>query len=125
MLQIDLVGPLKSSQFKYFLSGIEVFTKYRQQEPIPEQPSAELEFPSPEPPSRRPPSFPPYTLTPLDSRSILTSPHSLFSVSSVLPLLDKLFDPQMSSQTLDTPIQPEETTYFARKTENLHTEQHL
>ena len=28
MLQIDLVGPLKSSQYKYVLSGIDVFTKY-------------------------------------------------------------------------------------------------
>ena len=28
-LQIDLVGPLKSSQYKYVLSGIDVFTKYR------------------------------------------------------------------------------------------------
>ena len=28
MLQINLVGPLKSSQFKYVLSGIDVFTKY-------------------------------------------------------------------------------------------------
>ena len=28
MLQIDLVGPLKSTQFKYVLSGIDVFTKY-------------------------------------------------------------------------------------------------
>ena len=28
MLQIDLVGPLKSSQYKYALSGIDVFTKY-------------------------------------------------------------------------------------------------
>ena len=28
MLQIDLVCPLKSSQFKYVLSGIDVFTKY-------------------------------------------------------------------------------------------------
>ena len=28
MLQIDLVGPLKSSQFKYVLSGTDVFTKY-------------------------------------------------------------------------------------------------
>ena len=28
MLQIDLEGPLKSSQFKYVLSGLDVFTKY-------------------------------------------------------------------------------------------------
>ena len=28
MLQIDLEGPLKSSQFKYVLSGTDVFTKY-------------------------------------------------------------------------------------------------
>ena len=28
MLQIDLVGPIKSWQFKYVLSGIDVFTKY-------------------------------------------------------------------------------------------------
>ena len=28
MLQIDLVGPLMSSQFKYVLSGIDIFTKY-------------------------------------------------------------------------------------------------
>ena len=28
MLQIDLVGPLKSSQYKYVLRGIDVFTKY-------------------------------------------------------------------------------------------------
>ena len=28
MLQIDLAGPLKSTQFKYVLSGIDVFTKY-------------------------------------------------------------------------------------------------
>ena len=28
MLQIDLVGPLKSSQYKYVLSGLDVFTKY-------------------------------------------------------------------------------------------------
>ena len=28
ILQIDLVGPLKSTQFKYVLSGIDVFTKY-------------------------------------------------------------------------------------------------
>ena len=28
MLQIDLVGSLKSTQFKYVLSGIEVFKKY-------------------------------------------------------------------------------------------------
>ena len=28
MLQIDLVGPRKSSQYKYVLSGIDVFTKY-------------------------------------------------------------------------------------------------
>ena len=28
MLQIDLVGPLKSSQYKYVLSGTDVFTKY-------------------------------------------------------------------------------------------------
>ena len=28
MLQIDLVGPLKSSHFRYVLSGIDVVTKY-------------------------------------------------------------------------------------------------
>ena len=28
MLQIDLVGPLMSTQFKYNSSGIDVFTKY-------------------------------------------------------------------------------------------------
>ena len=28
MLQIDLVGTLKTSQYKYVLSGIDVFTKY-------------------------------------------------------------------------------------------------
>ena len=28
MLEIDLIGPLTSTQFKYVLSGIDVFTKY-------------------------------------------------------------------------------------------------
>ena len=28
MLQIDLVGPLKSPLFKYVLSGLDLFTKY-------------------------------------------------------------------------------------------------